>query len=111
MGKSRSGETMPAGQQLMVAADGQSRYDSIAAALRDARPGAVITVAPGRYEENLVISRVVTITAEQARGPVHVTPRRGSVVRIAAEAVKLTGLVLHGRDEDAPAVDVSTGQA
>jgi SpoVK/Ycf46/Vps4 family AAA+-type ATPase/nitrous oxidase accessory protein NosD len=98
-------------QLLIVDPDQQGSYRTIGEALKAARGGAVITVRAGRYEENLLIDKVVTITAEDARGSVRIAPRRGSVVRVAAEAVKLTGLVLHGQDDDLPAVDVSRGQA
>ncbi|MFF0415710.1 right-handed parallel beta-helix repeat-containing protein [Kitasatospora sp. NPDC004745] len=86
-------------------------YRTIGAALDAARSGTVISVRPGRYEENLVITKMVTITAEEARGSVRISPRRGAVVQVVAEAVQLTGLVLQGRDEELPAVDVPRGQA
>jgi SpoVK/Ycf46/Vps4 family AAA+-type ATPase len=102
---------MVAGQQLVVAAGERGCYPTIGAALGDARSGAIITVRPGRYEESLAVSRVVTIAAEQARGSVQVVSRNGSVVRLLSEAAKLTGLVLHGQDEELPAIDVAHGQA
>ncbi|MER6396565.1 right-handed parallel beta-helix repeat-containing protein [Kitasatospora sp. NPDC001603] len=86
-------------------------YRTIGAALEAARSGAVISVRPGRYEENLVITKMVTITAEEARGSVRISPRRGAVVQVVAEAVQLTGLVLQGQDEELPTVDVPRGQA
>ncbi|MFJ8475127.1 right-handed parallel beta-helix repeat-containing protein [Kitasatospora sp. NPDC094011] len=86
-------------------------YRTIGEALEAARPGAVISVRPGRYEENLVITKMVTIAAEDVRGTVRITPRRGCVVQVVAEAVQLTGLVLHGQDDELPAVDVPRGQA
>ncbi|MFE2408541.1 right-handed parallel beta-helix repeat-containing protein [Kitasatospora sp. NPDC059408] len=86
-------------------------YRTIGEALEAARAGAVISVRPGRYEENLVITKMVTIAAEDVRGTVRVTPRRGCVVQVVAEAVQLTGLVLHGQDDELPAVDVPRGQA
>ncbi|MFD7453365.1 right-handed parallel beta-helix repeat-containing protein [Kitasatospora sp. NPDC059827] len=86
-------------------------YRTIGEALEAARAGAVISVRPGRYEENLVITKMVTITAEDVRGTVRIAPRRGCVVQVVAEAVQLTGLVLHGRDDELPAVDVPRGQA
>ncbi|MEV4615659.1 right-handed parallel beta-helix repeat-containing protein [Kitasatospora sp. NPDC049258] len=86
-------------------------YRTIGEALEAARSGAVISVRPGRYEENLVITKMVTITAEDVRGTVRITPRRGCVVQVVAEAVQLTGLVLAGQDEEMPAIDVPRGQA
>ncbi|WP_380283766.1 right-handed parallel beta-helix repeat-containing protein [Kitasatospora purpeofusca] len=86
-------------------------YRTIGEALAAARSGAVISVRPGRYEENLVITKMVTITAEEPRGSVRITARRGCVVQVVAEAVQLTGLVVQGQDEELPAVDVPRGQA
>ncbi|MFE2105951.1 right-handed parallel beta-helix repeat-containing protein [Kitasatospora sp. NPDC059463] len=86
-------------------------YRTIGDALAAARSGAVISVRPGRYEENLVITKMVTITAEEPRGSVRITARRGCVVQVVAEAVQLTGLVVQGQDEELPAVDVPRGQA
>ncbi|MFE9426013.1 right-handed parallel beta-helix repeat-containing protein [Kitasatospora sp. NPDC006697] len=89
----------------------QGSYRTIGEALAAARSGAVISVRPGRYEENLVITKMVTITAEDVRGSVRISPRSGTVVQVVAEAVQLTGLVLQGQDDDLPAVDVPRGQA
>ncbi|MEE1824800.1 right-handed parallel beta-helix repeat-containing protein [Streptomyces sp. BE20] len=86
-------------------------YRTIGDALAAARNGAVISVRPGRYEENLVITKMVTITAEEPRGSVRITARRGCVVQVVAEAVQLTGLIVQGQDEELPAVDVPRGQA
>ncbi|MFJ9693881.1 right-handed parallel beta-helix repeat-containing protein [Kitasatospora sp. NPDC101183] len=97
---------------LTVCAERQEpgSYRTIGEAVQAARSGAVIAVRPGKYEENLVLTKVVSITAEEARGSVRISPRRGSVVQVLAEAVQLTGLVLQGQDEDLPAVDVPRGQ-
>nr|WSX47980.1 right-handed parallel beta-helix repeat-containing protein [Streptomyces sp. NBC_00974] len=97
---------------LTVCAQSRSgSYRTIGEALRVARSGAVISVRPGLYEENLVIDKMVTITAEDARGSVKVAPRSGAVVQVVAEAVQLTGLVLQGHDDELPTVDVPRGQA
>ncbi|MFE1440150.1 right-handed parallel beta-helix repeat-containing protein [Streptomyces sp. NPDC058739] len=103
---------------LTVSAEAQSDhppaggpYRTIGAALEAARSGVVISVRPGRYEENLVITKMVTITAEDPRGTVRIVPPRGTVVQVVAEAVQLTGLVLQGQDDELPAVDVPRGQA
>ncbi|MEV4561370.1 right-handed parallel beta-helix repeat-containing protein [Kitasatospora sp. NPDC049285] len=97
---------------LTVCAEARAgSYRTIGEALQVARSGAVISVRPGRYEENLVITKMVTITAEESRGTVKVAPRSGVVVQVVAEAVQLTGLVLQGQDEELPAVDVPRGQA
>ncbi|MCB5909019.1 right-handed parallel beta-helix repeat-containing protein [Streptomyces pinistramenti] len=97
-------------QVLAVGPDGSGDFSTIAEAVQAAPNGALITVAPGRYAEALVFTGVVTVVAAEGRGTVRITPRTGSAVTVAAEAVKLTGLVVHGSDEERPAVDVADGQ-
>ncbi|MFJ5835414.1 right-handed parallel beta-helix repeat-containing protein [Streptomyces shenzhenensis] len=101
-------------QLLTVGPERPDRPDSfrtISEALAKARTGAVISVLPGRYEENLRISRRVTIVAEGSRGSVEIAPRTGSAVTLAADAVMLTDLVLRGpEDDDVPVVDAFQGQ-
>ena len=97
-------------QLLLVGADRSAAYRTITEALRNATDGAVITVAAGRYDEHLVIDRVVTITPEQAPGSVHVHCDKGITVAVAAEGVQLAGLVLTGADADAPVVQVQRGE-
>ncbi|MFJ4619497.1 hypothetical protein [Streptomyces sp. NPDC088812] len=79
--------------------------------MAQARTGAVISVAPGRYAENLTIRTRVTIVAEGERDSVEICPRLGSAVTVMAEEVMLTGLLLRGGDEDVPVVDAPRGQA
>ena len=95
---------------LSVDPEGAGCHASIADAVRSARSGALITVAPGRYSEPLVLTDVVTIVAAEGRGSVELAPRSGTAVTATAEAVKLTGLVIRGSDEELPAVDVPDGQ-
>ncbi|GHA52922.1 MULTISPECIES: right-handed parallel beta-helix repeat-containing protein [Streptomyces] len=98
-------------QVLTVASDGPGGYRSVAAALRDAREGALITVAPGRYAENLHVTVPVTITAQDSTRPPELHADRGSAVVLDAEAVALSGLHLTGADPEAPVVDARRGQA
>ncbi|WP_399093567.1 right-handed parallel beta-helix repeat-containing protein [Streptomyces sp. BBFR2] len=97
-------------QVLAVGPDGSGEFATLAEAVQAAPSGALITVAPGRYAEALVFTRIVTVVAAEGRGTVRITPRTGSAVTVAAEAVKLTGLVVHGSDPEHPAVDVADGQ-
>ncbi|NMH82437.1 AAA family ATPase [Pseudonocardia xinjiangensis] len=95
----------------MVGQDRPGAYGSIGAALAAAEPGATITVHPGRYEENLVLNRMVTVTAEPGAGRVEVSARQGSVVVVNSDAVQLRGLVLTSADQQVAAVDVVRGEA
>ncbi|MEV5541680.1 right-handed parallel beta-helix repeat-containing protein [Saccharopolyspora shandongensis] len=97
-------------QLLVVAGDRPGAFASIGAALGSALPGAMITIAPGRYEENLVVSKLVTLSAESGAGTVEVVAKQGSVLVASAEAVQLNGLNLTCQDTDFAAVDVIRGE-
>ena len=97
-------------QLLKVAQDGRDAHPTIRAALAAARSGALISIAPGRYEESLMITKVVTLAAQNGRGSVEVIADSGCAVASIAEAVKITGLVVRGRDGDRPTVDIPAGQ-
>ncbi|MEV2246504.1 right-handed parallel beta-helix repeat-containing protein [Streptomyces sp. NPDC049970] len=98
-------------QVLSVGPGTQDRYRTIGEALAAARTGALISVRPGTYAENLVIHTRVTLTAAEGRGTVEIRPRTGSVVALRADAVMLSELTLRGGDAELPAVDVRRGQA
>ena len=97
---------------LSVSPDRPGAHRTIGAALADAVDGTLITVAPGRYDEALVITRPVTLAADAgAEGPVRIHCATGSTVVLDAEAVQLSGLLLSGADPEAPVLDVRRGQA
>ncbi|MFL1439226.1 right-handed parallel beta-helix repeat-containing protein, partial [Nocardiopsis protaetiae] len=95
---------------LTVSPEPGAGHTTIGAAVAAADSGALITIAPGRYQENLVLLKVVTLMARDGRGTVEISAPSGTVVASAAEAVKLSGLVLRGSDEEKPAVDIPRGQ-
>jgi hypothetical protein len=97
-------------QLLVVGGDRSGAFPSIGAALAQAQSGATISVHPGRYEENLVIDRLVTLVAEDGEGTVEVVAREGSVLVANAEAVQLNGFVLTSADDKLVAVDVVRGE-
>jgi ATPases of the AAA+ class len=98
-------------QVLLVSPDRPGAHRTIGHALADATEGALVTVAPGRYEENLDITRAVTIAAESGAGTVQVHAATGSTVVVEADAVQLSGLVLSGADPEAPVLDLRRGQS
>ncbi|MBC3841040.1 right-handed parallel beta-helix repeat-containing protein [Streptacidiphilus sp. 4-A2] len=98
-------------QVLLVSRGRAGAYRSIGEALRDATDGALITIAAGRYEETLTITRPVTLAAEHADAEVRIHADSGSTLMLDAEAVQLSGLVLSGADREAPVLDVRRGQA
>ena len=98
-------------QVLLVARDRPGAFGSIAEALRHAADGALITLAPGRYDERLVITKVVTLAAQDdARRP-HLHAVSGSTIVIEADAARLSGLIVSGTDDEAPVIDVRRGEA
>ncbi|MEU8715904.1 right-handed parallel beta-helix repeat-containing protein [Streptomyces sp. NPDC048663] len=98
-------------QVLLVSPDRPGAHRTIAGALAEATEGALVTVAPGRYEENLDITRAVTLAAESGTGTVQVHAATGSTVVVEADAVQLSGLVLSGADQEAPVLDLRRGQS
>ncbi|MFF1277578.1 right-handed parallel beta-helix repeat-containing protein [Streptomyces marokkonensis] len=98
-------------QVLTVGPGDRDGYRTIGEALAAARTGALISVRPGTYAENLVIHTRVTLTASEGRGTVEIRPRSGSVLTLRADAVMLAELTLRGSDAEEPAVDVRFGQA
>jgi SpoVK/Ycf46/Vps4 family AAA+-type ATPase/nitrous oxidase accessory protein NosD len=96
---------------LVVAPESPHCFGTIGEAVAMAPEGAVVRVAPGRYDETVVAGRNVTILADGGRGAVEVSaPGDGSAVVVAAERVVLEGLVLRGAAEH-PALDVPLGRA
>ncbi len=96
---------------LTVGKDGSGDCGSIQEALSRARPGAVIRVGPGTYDESLTIRSRVTIVGEGPRGSVRVSPDSGTAITLAADAVMLVDLTLLGGTGDVPVVDAVLGQA
>ncbi|MFG2887393.1 right-handed parallel beta-helix repeat-containing protein [Streptomyces sp. NPDC048297] len=97
-------------QVLTVDHNGSGEYRTITDALARARTGAVISVRPGRYVENMMVTTQVTIAADGPKGSVEIVPRRGTALTLASEAVMLTDLLLRGGESDVPVVHAARGQ-
>lgn len=97
-------------RRITVSQSAGSGYRTIGEALRAAVDGAVITVHPGSYSENLVLTRIVTIAAEGGPGTVRITPPAGIPVVLAAESAALSGLTITAADSDSPALALTSGQ-
>jgi SpoVK/Ycf46/Vps4 family AAA+-type ATPase len=97
-------------QVLTVDRHGSGAFRTIGEALAGARTGAVISVRPGRYEENLVVGARVTLAADGPRGSVEIVPRRDAALTLTADAVMLTDLLLRGGESDTPVVHTARGQ-
>ncbi|MEU3607817.1 right-handed parallel beta-helix repeat-containing protein [Streptomyces sp. NPDC035033] len=97
-------------QVLTVDQNGSGDFATITEALAHARAGAVVSVRPGRYVENLVVSARVSIVAEGPRGSVEIAPRRDRALTLVADAVMLTDLLLRGGESDLPVVHAIGGE-
>nr|WP_225953270.1 right-handed parallel beta-helix repeat-containing protein [Kibdelosporangium phytohabitans] len=85
-------------------------HRTIGAAVERAPEGAVIVVGPGRYTENLVLTKPVTITAENGPGTVWLVAPTGVTVTLQSDSAALSGLTVVAADADSPAVLVARGQ-
>ncbi|MCI2417464.1 right-handed parallel beta-helix repeat-containing protein [Saccharopolyspora sp. K220] len=85
-------------------------HRSIADAVSTAPEGSVINVSAGTYHERLVLTKSVTITAEDGPGTVEVRVLEGSAVGVAGGAVTISGITLRGTDSEQPAVVVGQGR-
>ena len=90
--------------------DRPADHKTISAALTAAQDGSTITVLPGRYPEQLVISVPVTLLAEEGRGTVTIDAPGITAVLLDAEVATISGMNLAGGGADAPAVDVPRGK-
>jgi hypothetical protein len=84
-------------------------YASLAAALEAAAEGDVLTIAPGTYRENLVVTRAVTLRGpEGSLGSVRIAPTDGVPLTVRASAT-VQDLHVEGQDSAAPALLVEDG--
>jgi Holliday junction resolvasome RuvABC ATP-dependent DNA helicase subunit len=95
---------------ITVTAAAGPGHRSITAAVSAARDGSVIVVSAGQYHENLVLTKAVTVTAEDGPGTVKLLAPSGPAVVLAADSAALSGLTVEAQDEDSPAVVVTSGQ-
>ncbi|UUU25344.1 right-handed parallel beta-helix repeat-containing protein [Streptomyces sp. DSM 40750] len=95
-----------------VAPKGRGAHRSIASALRAARDGDEIRIAPGEYVEQLLLDRAVRLLPED--GPeravrlLAASPGR-PVLEVTAPGVRVEGIALTGQDPSRPAVLVGSG--
>ncbi|SFE07733.1 Right handed beta helix region [Actinacidiphila alni] len=95
---------------VQVAAKGRGTHRTIAAAVRAARPGAVVLVEAGDYRESLTLDRPVVLRAEHGAGSVTLSPAAGrSEALVAGAHCAVYGFTLRGADPEQPAVRVEDG--
>ena len=87
-----------------------SRHKSIGSAVRAAKEGTVIAVAPGVYREQLVVDRPVTIMAEDQAGTVELVGVDGPALSVRSGSVTVRGLTIRGPRPGALAIGVASGR-
>jgi hypothetical protein len=97
-------------QVLVVGRDRPGSFPTIGSAIAEATSDTMISIMPGTYEENLVLDRMVMLSAQAGPGTVEVRARSGSVLVCGAEAAQLNGLALICDDDQHAAVDVPRGE-
>ena len=95
---------------LSVSATEPECLHTIAAAVALAAPGATVAVRPGTYRENLVITKDVTLVAEEGRGSVTVDGGDGVALLVGAGETVVRGLRLTGAGAEYPVVQLAGGQ-
>ncbi|MEU8210346.1 right-handed parallel beta-helix repeat-containing protein [Micromonospora sp. NPDC049044] len=97
------------GRVERVSTRGWGRHRSIGAAVRAAKDGTLVTVAPGVYRERLVLDRSVTIVAEDGGGAVELVCPDGPALAVRSGNAVVRGLTVRGARADTVAVEVTAG--
>lgn len=93
---------------LRVATRGWGGYKTLVAAVRDAEPGALVSIQPGTYTESVVLDRDITLVAEKGPGTVRIVGGRGPALTVQGAGGTVRGLVIESRTTE-PAVSVTGG--
>ncbi|GAA1069357.1 right-handed parallel beta-helix repeat-containing protein [Kitasatospora nipponensis] len=97
------------GRLLRVSPRGWGAHHTIGAAVRAAEAGAVVSVQPGTYTENVVLEREITLVAEKGPGTVELVAPRGTALTVLADG-EVRGLTVRGGDPDRPALAVTAAR-
>ena len=112
-GSGEAGQTpqLP-GKPLIVGKGGKATCLSLRVALRQALPGAHITVLPGRYRESLLVDKDVTISGEGDPSDIVLESSQGPCLRLKASQVQIRGLTLQrlGGDGTDPVIALQAGR-
>ena len=73
---------------------------SIATAIRQAQPGDTLLIASGRYEENLLIDKPLTLRGAAQQRPTIDGGLKGDVIRVTATDVSLENLIVTNSGDD-----------
>jgi hypothetical protein len=89
-----------------VALSSPAAHRTIGGALRSAEPGSVVSIAPGTYNESIVLDKNVSLVAEKGPGTVHVLAETGPALTVDAgsASAEIRGLTFEGPAPRAAAV-------
>ncbi|WP_432974623.1 right-handed parallel beta-helix repeat-containing protein [Dactylosporangium sp. CA-233914] len=106
----RSAATAPTGALERVSTRAWSRHRSIGAAVRAARPGTVIAVAPGVYRESLLLDKAVTIVGEDPDQAVELVGIDGPALVLVGGVAVVRGLTVRGARPDTAVIVAESGE-
>jgi predicted Ser/Thr protein kinase/nitrous oxidase accessory protein NosD len=102
----------PAVNTIVVGKGGKATCLSLRVALRQAAPGARITVLPGHYRESLVLDKDITICGEGEASSIQLESPKGPCLLFQATQASIAGLtILQTPESGGPAVRVASGLA
>jgi Right handed beta helix region/AAA lid domain/ATPase family associated with various cellular activities (AAA) len=93
---------------LRVATRGWGAHRTIAAAVRDAGAGDLVSIQPGTYAESVIVERDVRLVAEKGPGSVRIVGVRGPALTVRGAGGLVQGLLIEGQNAE-PAVSVTAG--
>ncbi len=93
---------------LRVAPRGWGAHRTIAAAVRNAEAGALVSIQPGTYAESVILEQDVRLVAEKGPGSVKIVGVRGAALTVRGAGGVVQGLLIEGQNAE-PAVSVSAG--
>jgi nitrous oxidase accessory protein NosD len=94
---------------VRVGGRGWCRHQSIGAGIMAAGEGSVVSVAPGDYQESVLVDRPVTVVCERGPGTVRVISPYGPALTVSAAAATVRGLHLVAGAGTGPAVRITAG--
>lgn len=108
----RKTEDPPSLSTIVVGKGGRATCLSLRVALRQAAPGARITVLPGHYRESVVLDKDVTICGEGEASSIQLESPKGPCILFQSTTASLSGLtILQTAEGGSPAVKVASGLA
>ena len=94
---------------VRVGARGWGKQATIAAGIRAAGEGGVVSIAPGEYRESVLLDRAVTLLAEPGPGFVQIASPGGPALTVTASAAVVRGLRFSAGPGSGPAVLIAAG--